>query len=140
MQKFADLYNLNLIISEHFDVQINVIDIRAEELICRVKTTFELDEINEERDKLIVKIESLRDSNLAKNVGTQEYFERKWHHIMMDSKMSYQSKLDYMKSDCIGPDCFLVKDTNYVLGYSLWVTCWFNEREHVEFRFEFLFC
>ena len=77
MQKFADLYNLNLIISEHFDVQINVIDIRAEELICRVKTTSELDEINEERDKLIVKIESLRDSNLAKNVGTQEYFERK---------------------------------------------------------------
>ena len=136
MQTFLDVFNLNLIISEHFDLQINLIDIHAEELICYSKTSTQIDEINDERAKIIKQIEYIRDFNLAKNSATfkQNVFDEKWHHVIDDTKLSYQAKLDCILGECIKPDCFLVKDANYIIQHCLWVTNWYNEREHVEFR------
>ena len=130
-----NIYNLNLIISEHFDIQINFIDIHVEELICKfVKEAKSQEDVNDERDKIIYQIEKLRDTNLDKNRSRQKDFEKEWQHIIEDNKMSYQNKLELFKKIYIKPDCFLVKDLNYTINYSLWITNWFNERAHVEFR------
>lgn len=139
MQKLDEIYNLNLIIADHFDLKINAIDIHAEELICKAKSESEIDELNDEREKIVNQIEHLRDLNLRRNASKQAMFEARWQHFIVDPKMSYQTKLDSFRREFIRPDCFLLKDFNYRIEYSLWVTNWYNDKEHVDFRWLFIF-
>ena len=135
-----EVYNLNLIIDEHFDRQINQIDIHTEELLlCGTYDVKDQDELNQERQSIISHIERVKHANLIRNSGMQEEFEAKWASVIEDSTMSYQTKLELVKSDYITPDCFLVKDLNFGVHYSLWVTSWFNKKHHVDFRSLFLF-
>ena len=127
--KMQNIYNLNLIISLHFDDLIQKVDIITENLLAFIIKTSkdensirETNQINDQRNSLIEKIIEVREFKLISIVGVQSLFERKWKLTIENSSISDESKIDLFKSDFIKMDCFLREDSGFVLGLSMWIT------------------
>ena len=139
MQNTIESYNARYIIAEHFDIIINEIDQRTEEIICKTKVQKELNLVNKFRDEQISMIESLKCENLKNAENIQSSFEQKWDNLIEEKNVNYNQKLDKLKYDLIRQDCVIVYDSRYIIGHSVWITKWFNNNSQIKFLrfFEF---
>ena len=127
-------YNPRLIIVEHFDSIINLIDVRTEQLLLDTTLSEENKrELNELRQVQIKKLEEVKELNLANNSFTNETFEAKWQTLIDDVSNEYHAQLDLIKHDLIVIDCALVNDLTSKSKLALWIFRWFNTAKHLDF-------
>ena len=116
-------YSVNLIIVDHFDAIIRIIDIKTEKLLCAGYIYDELfDELNIERKILVEKVKEIEKFNL--NANSQEIFEQKWKDTIENKNIDDKIKMELFKKDCIKSDCLLRPNNSFKLGITMWITSW----------------
>jgi hypothetical protein len=129
-------FHPKVIIVEHFDELINLIDIRTETFLENEITPEEKrNELNEAREKqleLIGEIKELNLSHLPQEFNEERYRE-KWSHVIDDDSLEYKDKIDKIKEDLILYDCILMENHRRVNGYDLWVTSWYYNQRNLRF-------
>ena len=129
-------FHPKVIIVEHFDELINLIDIRTETFLENEITPEEKrNELNEAREKqleLIGEIKELNLSHLPQEFNEERYRE-KWSQVIDDDSLEYKDKIDKIKEDLILYDCILMENHRRVNGYDLWVTSWYYNQRNLRF-------
>jgi hypothetical protein len=121
--------NLNFIISEHFDVIKNDIDIHVEsslieELSCNQNQFAILQTINDERKMIIEKIDELKRYNLRNIRNKLGLTFQKWKNLIENKSFCFLDISSLLKSDLIDFDCLIIKDSNSRIGVSLCIINW----------------
>ncbi len=122
-------FKLNLIISEHFDVIKNDIDIHVESLLidessCNQNRIAIIQTINDERKMIIEKIEELKRYNLRNIRNKLGLTFQKWKNLIENKSFCFQDISGLLKSDLIDFDCLIIKDSNSSIGISLCIFSW----------------
>ncbi len=138
MPNTIESYNARFIIADHFDLIINLIDQITEEILCNCKEQNCIDLINKLREEQILKIELLKSENLKNTEQIQSSFEEKWEKLIKEKSIDYNQKLEIFKRDLIRQDCVIVEDSKYIIGHTIWITKWFNDKKMADFL-RFLF-
>ena len=124
-----------VIIDDHFDEIKNQIDIKTETLLCdQSLSESEKKTLNDLRDEQLDAIKRVQDRNFAnlksKHDDTTDTFQLQWTHVIENSSMNNEKKLEAIKKDLIILDCVLIEDDSYKSGLSLWITPWFYNEKH----------
>jgi len=124
-----------VIIDDHFDEIKNQIDIKTETLLCdQSLSESEKKTLNDLRDEQLDAIKSVQDRNFAnlksKHDDATDTFQLQWTHVIENSSMNNEKKLEAIKKDLIILDCVLIEDDSYKSGLSLWITPWFYNEKH----------
>ena len=125
-----------VIIDDHFDEIKNQIDIKTETLLCdQSLSESEKKTLNDLRDEQLDAIKSVQDRNFANlnskhDDDTTDSFQLQWTHVIENSSMNNEKKLEAIKKDLIILDCVLIEDDSYKSGLSLWITPWFYNEKH----------
>jgi len=136
-------FHPKVIIVEHFDELINLIDIKTETLLENQNEIspeefprrFPHNELNEAREKqleLIGEIKELNLSHLPQEFNEEKYKE-KWSHVIDDESLEYIDKIDQIKEELILYDCALMENHRVPTGYDLWVTSWYYNQRNLRF-------
>ena len=136
MSNLKNNFHSDLIIIDHFDDIINQIDIKTETLLenqsLDADTRKELNEIRETQIERINELKEFNLSHLPQSINEEEYKE-KWSHVITDTSLEYQHKIDQIKEELIFEDCVLWKNSNLINGFQLWITSWFYNEKNLEF-------
>ena len=127
MAKRVESFHPDEIIDEHFRSLINQIDIMTETMLQDESLSSEKrNELNTTREKQINKIDETKLVNL-KNVQdfNEEEYAEKWLHLIDDTSLEYEQKIDLIKEKIISIDCVLLKNERVLNGYYMWITPWF---------------
>ena len=124
-----------VIIDDHFDEIKNQIDIKTETLLCdQSLSESEKKTLNDLRDEQLDAIKRVQDRNFAnlksKHDDATDSFQLQWTHVIENSSMKNEKKLEAIKKDLIILDCVLIEDDSYKSGLSLWITPWFYNEKH----------
>jgi len=124
-----------VIIDDHFDEIKNQIDIKTETLLCdQSLSESEKKTLNDLRDEQLDAIKRVQDRNFAnlksKHRDDADTFQLQWTHVIENSSMNNEKKLEAIKKDLIILDCVLIEDDSYKSGLSLWITPWFYNEKH----------
>jgi hypothetical protein len=131
-------FHPKVIIVEHFDELINLIDIKTETLLeneNQISTEEKRNELNEAREKqleLIGEVKELNLSHLPQEFNEEKYRE-KWSDVIDDESLEYKDKIDKIKEDLILFDCTLMENHRVPTGYDLWVTSWYYNQRNLRF-------
>jgi hypothetical protein len=125
-------FHPRLIISDHFNEIINLIDVKTEILLENQSLAEETrNDLNKTRERQIEKIKEIESINLNKLPFKFDEIEYRniWSHVIDDDSIDYENKLDLIKEEIITFDCVLFEQTNLKNGLDLWITaCFFNEK------------
>ncbi len=124
-------FNPKLIIADHFDEIKNQIDIETETAVCEINLN-ENDRkiLNDLRKEQLETIEKVQEKNLLNINFSAESFASKWSHVIDDSKLTFEQKLERIKEKIILTDCVLIEDSEYKSRISLWVMpCFYNQKD-----------
>ena len=131
----------NLIVVEHFDLIKNQIDIetesRLQELIITNETIDErkslikdnIKSLNDQREKQIEKIDQIQEKVLVK----QKFNQENWRHVLNDTKLTFEKKVERIKEELLTFDCLRLNDEEYKSDISLWIVPWFYNEENLKF-------
>ncbi len=108
-------FNKRLLIIDHFDDVINLIDIKTEYFLENQRLKEERrNKLNEIREKQIEKIKEIKEINLnlLQTEGEEELEDlEKLIHI----------------------DCIILEQSGSINGYVMWITSWFYTQENLNF-------
>jgi hypothetical protein len=137
-QKWQTIFRVfiqTLIITEHFALIINKIDIQNETLLCDQTLTKErIGELNKTRQEQIDKIKEIEQLNLDKNrdLNLNEY-EETWTALINEPSMDFEQKVDIIKHQLISADCVLLEQPKSLNGFNLWITSEFYNKHNLAF-------
>ena len=125
-------FHPRLIISDHFNEIINLIDVKTEILLENQSLAEETrNDLNKMRERQIEKIKEIESINLNKlpfNFDEIEY-RKMWSHVIDDDSIEFENKLDLIKEEIITFDCVLLEQTKLKIGLDLWIAaCFFNKK------------
>jgi len=128
-------YHPTIIINDHFEDVINLIDIQTEILLeDQSLNEDKINELNTLRNKQLEKIKEIQELNLfLLPKFDEEKYQKKWSDIINDETLEYQHKLDLIKDDLIIFDCVLVEDFQSKSKITLLVTSWFYNLRNLDF-------
>jgi predicted nuclease of restriction endonuclease-like RecB superfamily len=140
-QAIFQSYHPQVIIVDHFDLMINQIDIKTEKLFLDQTLPEETrNKLNDLREKQIKKIDEAKEMNLnhymsekGKQLNEEEAFREKWSHVIDDTSLEYEHKIDKLKEELILEDCVLLENSNEINGFDLWITSWFHNEKNLQF-------
>ena len=133
MQVLYESYvSLDFILSEHFDIIKNDIDIHVEKLLIEITDCNEVEKINKERNVIIEKIELLKSYNLTEIRFKQGIIEQKWKKLIENRSLSYEFKSNILKEDIVRLDCLIIFNTSNFIGLSLCIFDWYLNEEQIE--------
>ena len=116
-----ETFNPRVIISNHYDSIINKIDLNAETHFHESlnKPTFNEADIlikNETREKQIEKIKTIQQKYLYQWVNFEKAsYEGKWAHLIYDSSLDYEQKLEIIKEELILSDFVLIEENSRII-------------------------
>ena len=125
-------FHPRLIISDHFNEIINLIDVKTEILLENQSLADEIrNDLNKMREQQIEKIKEIESINLNKIPFKFDEIEyrKMWSHVIDDDSIEYEKKLDLIKEEIITFDCVLLEQIKLKNGLDLWITaCFFNKK------------
>ena len=133
MNKIKD-FHPKLIIVDHFEDIKSQIDVKTETLLQN-KDFYESGHkiLNELRQNQLNKIEQIKNENLLHVVFDEVAYKLKWNYLINDETLTFEQKMEIIKSVIIVKDCILIEDDKYAIGLSLWIIPWFCDQKHLEF-------
>jgi len=140
-QRIFQSFHPQVIIVEHFDLLINQIDIKTEKMFLDQSLQEETrNKLNDLREKQIKKIDEAKEMNLnhfisakGKRSNEEEKFREKWSHVIDDTSLEYEHKIEIIKEELILEDCVLLENPNEINGFDLWITSWFHNEKNLQF-------
>ena len=143
-----ETFHPRLIISDHFDKLINQIDIYTETFIH--ENFFKDTNDQEEMDEDLIKINKMRDNKIKKLTEMKQKhlshwthlnssdFETEWFHIINDSTLRYDEKLNKIKEKLIFSDGILIEANNdgnmrKALKMNLWIMPFYLNETNAQF-------
>ena len=96
----------------------NQIDVKTETLISQ-NNNKESEILNDLRSEQLEAIEEIKKKNLSHVDFDEDAYKTKWTHIIDDSTLTFDQKIDIIKGAVILYDCVLIDDANFKSNISL---------------------
>jgi hypothetical protein len=127
-------FHPRLIITDHFDLIINKIDIKIETLLLDQSLTKErINELNKSRQEQIYIVKEIEKINLDQQEFNLNDYDQKWSILISDPLLEFEQKIDKIKQEIISIDCVLLEQSTTVNGLNLWITSEFQNKKDLEF-------
>ena len=91
------------------------------------------EDLNKLRQTQLNIVDKVQDKNLSHLKYDESEYTQKWSHITDDTKLTFEEKIEFIKTELIFNDCVLVEDNAFASGISVWIIGWFFNREHLKF-------